>query len=50
MDSVAVQFDDPSVGQWKVKTKKHSNVTINKALTLLGFSSWASVEPSKSLD
>jgi hypothetical protein len=43
------QFDDPSVGQFKTETKKHSHVTINNALILLGFSSWASLEPSKSL-
>jgi hypothetical protein len=48
MDLAASQFDDPSVVQFKKETKKHSNVTINKALILLGFSSWGAVEPSKS--
>ena len=44
------QLNAPSQQPRKVKKKSHSMAEINKALALLGFNSWTSVEPSKSFN
>ena len=48
MDLDSVKDNDSSVHKLKrTSSKPTSKVDINKSLTLLGFNSWASLEPSK---
>ena len=44
MDLSLLTTDNSS---WEPKVKRHTQAEISKSLAVLGFSSWASLEPSK---
>ena len=49
MDIVSAQFNASFVNEVKIKplgTKPHSKAEIMRALNLLGFNSWTTLEPS----
>ena len=47
MDPSFVSFDSSVVNELSSRTTHYSQADISKALAILGFGSWASIEPSK---
>ena len=47
MDPSFVSFDSSALNELSSRTAHYSQADISKALAILGFGSWASIEPSK---